>query len=86
MLAEIKKGNNKTKWENRVPYAYWKGNPYVAPTRQDLLKCNVSDQHDWNTRLYIQVTLLLFFVLFFFSRNEDITAILFDMDNDASST
>lgn len=54
VLRDIKEGNNKTKWKDRVPYAYWKGNPHVAPWRKDLLKCNVTDKDDWNTRLYIQ--------------------------------
>ncbi|XP_057730664.1 uncharacterized protein LOC130945998 isoform X1 [Arachis stenosperma] len=53
-LSEIKQGNKKTKWKDRVPYAYWKGNPDVAPTRKNLLKCNVTDKNDWNTRLYRQ--------------------------------
>jgi hypothetical protein len=39
----------------REPYAYWKGNPAVAETRQDLMKCNVSEKEDWNARLYAQV-------------------------------
>ncbi|KAB1205230.1 O-glucosyltransferase rumi [Morella rubra] len=54
MLELIKEGNKRIKWKDRVPYAYWRGNPYVAPTRGDLMKCNVSDKDDWNTRLYIQ--------------------------------
>ncbi|KAJ8748946.1 hypothetical protein K2173_013383 [Erythroxylum novogranatense] len=54
VLKDIKEGNKRTKWKDRVPYAYWRGNPRVARTRQDLLKCNVSESHDWNTRLYIQ--------------------------------
>ncbi|KAL5568021.1 hypothetical protein UlMin_024596 [Ulmus minor] len=29
-------------------------NPTVAETRQDLLKCNVSDKQDWGARLYAQ--------------------------------
>ena len=37
---------------NREPYAYWKGNPAVAETRQDLMKCNVSENQDWNARLF----------------------------------
>ncbi|XP_028769185.1 O-glucosyltransferase rumi homolog [Neltuma alba] len=53
-LEDIKEGNKKIKWEDRVPYAYWKGNPHVAPTRRDLMKCNVSNEHDWNTRIYVQ--------------------------------
>ncbi|CAK7348064.1 unnamed protein product [Dovyalis caffra] len=55
LLTDIKKGNSRTKWKDRTPYAYWRGNPWVSPVRQDLLKCNVSDQNDWNTRLYIQI-------------------------------
>ena len=31
--------------------------------RQDLLKCSVSDQRDWNARLFIQVECLLLTVL-----------------------
>lgn len=54
LLEELKKGNERIKWKHREPYAYWKGNPWVAPTRQDLIKCNVSDTNDWNARLYSQ--------------------------------
>ncbi|KAK3227102.1 hypothetical protein Dsin_006964 [Dipteronia sinensis] len=54
LLKDIKEGNNRSKWMDREPYAYWKGNPYVAESRQELLKCNVSDKHDWNARLYVQ--------------------------------
>ncbi|XP_058744016.1 uncharacterized protein LOC131616652 [Vicia villosa] len=53
-LKDIKEGNKKTKWKDRVPYAYWKGNPYVAQTRQNLLQCNVTLEKDWNTLIYIQ--------------------------------
>ncbi|KAF4400202.1 hypothetical protein G4B88_019411, partial [Cannabis sativa] len=55
LLKQIKEGNNKKKWEDKEPYAYWKGNPKVAATRKDLLKCNVSPKQDWNARLYVQV-------------------------------
>ncbi|KAJ0048583.1 hypothetical protein Pint_15178 [Pistacia integerrima] len=55
ILREMKEGNNvKSKWIEREPYAYWKGNPFVAETRKDLLTCNVSDKQDWNARLYVQ--------------------------------
>ncbi|GLT60674.1 hypothetical protein SLA2020_334300 [Shorea laevis] len=56
MLEGIKEGSKRMKWEDREPYAFWKGNPYVTPdnSRIDLLKCNVSKKHDWNTRLYTQ--------------------------------
>ncbi|KAF9600055.1 hypothetical protein IFM89_002528 [Coptis chinensis] len=54
LLEEIRQGNGKVKWTKREPYAYWKGNPRVAWTRKDLLKCNVSEKQDWNARLYAQ--------------------------------
>ncbi|KAL3498817.1 hypothetical protein ACH5RR_041549 [Cinchona calisaya] len=54
ILKDLKEGNNKIKWTKREPYAYWKGNPFVADTRKDLLRCNVSDIEDWNARLFIQ--------------------------------
>ncbi|XAR63085.1 Protein xylosyltransferase [Bertholletia excelsa] len=54
VLEDIKEGNKRTKWEDRVPLAYWKGNPTVAPTRGDLMKCNVSEKDNWNTLLYVQ--------------------------------
>ncbi|KAJ8900506.1 hypothetical protein K2173_025283 [Erythroxylum novogranatense] len=54
VMKDIKEGNKRIKWKDRVPYAYWRGNPHVTPTRQDLLKCNVSEKHDWSTRLYVQ--------------------------------
>ncbi|CAN1253758.1 Protein O-glucosyltransferase 1 [Linum perenne] len=54
LLKELKQGNERRKWEEREPYAYWKGNPFVAENRKDLLTCNVSDKHDWGARLYIQ--------------------------------
>ncbi|KAL5718505.1 hypothetical protein ACHQM5_011401 [Ranunculus cassubicifolius] len=54
LLKEVNKGNTKVKWKNRVPYAYWKGNPTVAQIRGDLMKCNPSRKQDWNARLYAQ--------------------------------
>ncbi|KAJ7969965.1 O-glucosyltransferase rumi-like [Quillaja saponaria] len=54
LLKDLKEGNKRKKWLDREPYAYWKGNPTVAETRQDLLKCNVSDKEDWNARLFAQ--------------------------------
>ncbi|KAK9914254.1 hypothetical protein M0R45_038043 [Rubus argutus] len=54
LLKELEEGNKRSKWVDREPYAYWKGNPAVAATRQDLLKCNVSEEQDWNARVYAQ--------------------------------
>ncbi|XP_051121593.1 uncharacterized protein LOC127244999 [Andrographis paniculata] len=54
LSKDLQEGNARSKWIDREPYAYWKGNPTVAETRMDLLKCNVSDKHDWNARVYAQ--------------------------------
>ncbi|CAI8607256.1 unnamed protein product [Vicia faba] len=54
IMKDIKEGNKRTKWKDRVPYAYWKGNPTVAATRNDLLTCNVTSENDWKNHLYIQ--------------------------------
>lgn len=54
LSKELKEGNKRVKFRDREPYAYWKGNPFVAPHRMDLLKCNVTDKQDWQARLYIQ--------------------------------
>ncbi|CAO2835096.1 unnamed protein product [Amaranthus hypochondriacus] len=48
---DIQEGNKRIKWKDREPYAYWRGNPNVAPWRAELLKCNATD---WNVRLYTQ--------------------------------
>ena len=52
LLKDLEKGNTKTSWVDREPYAYWKGNPVVAKSRMDLLRCNVTDKQDWNARVY----------------------------------
>lgn len=54
LLGELNEGNKRIPWMKREPYAYWKGNPSVAETRQDLMKCNVSEKQEWNARLYDQ--------------------------------
>lgn len=52
----MEEGKKKKKFMEREAYAYWKGNPFVAsPSREDLLTCNLSSQHDWNARIFIQV-------------------------------
>ncbi|KAJ6729771.1 KDEL LYS-ASP-GLU-LEU CONTAINING - RELATED [Salix viminalis] len=54
VLEGMVEGNKKIKWQDREPYAYWRGNPHVSPSREDLMKCNVSDKYDWLARLYEQ--------------------------------
>ncbi|XP_040379252.1 O-glucosyltransferase rumi homolog isoform X2 [Oryza brachyantha] len=54
LRKDLKEANNRVRWLDREPYAYWKGNPAVAVTRQELIKCNVSSTKDWNARIYKQ--------------------------------
>ncbi|XP_020233174.1 O-glucosyltransferase rumi homolog [Cajanus cajan] len=51
-LNNIKGGNKIVQWKDRVPYAFWKGNPAVSNIRKQLGKCNVTEEHDWNARIY----------------------------------
>lgn len=52
LKRELGSGNKKVKWKKRKPQAYWKGNSWVSENRANLMKCNVSNKHDWNARLY----------------------------------
>ncbi|XP_021717481.1 protein O-glucosyltransferase 1-like [Chenopodium quinoa] len=51
---EIQEGSKMMKWKDRIPLAYWRGNPKVAPWRADLLKCNATNTTDWSVRIYSQ--------------------------------
>ncbi|KAK6249747.1 hypothetical protein SCA6_003752 [Theobroma cacao] len=53
-MSAIKNCSKRIKWEDRVTYAYWKGNPIVSLERKGLLKCNLLDKYDWNARFYVQ--------------------------------
>ncbi|CAH8303033.1 unnamed protein product [Eruca vesicaria subsp. sativa] len=54
LSVALQEGNKKVEWKDRIPYAYWKGNPNVSPIRGELMRCNVSDKYDPMVRLYIQ--------------------------------
>ncbi|XP_006345599.2 O-glucosyltransferase rumi homolog [Solanum tuberosum] len=54
MLKNIKEGNKRSQWKDRIPLAYWRGNPLVSHVRKDLIKCNVTDKQNWDTLLYPQ--------------------------------
>lgn len=61
LSVAIQEGNKNVKWEDRVPYAYWKGNPMVSLVRRNFMKCNVSDKYDDPmVRLYVQVYINLY--------------------------
>jgi len=74
LQKELGRGNKRVKWMDRKPYAYWKGNPDVAATRQELVKCNVSREHEWNARIYKQVLCLSYVTLKFLILREIIIA------------
>lgn len=74
MLEALKESNNKTKWKDREPYAYWRGNPYVSPRRGELMKCNLSEKHEWNARLYREVKISYLLEFSFVSHVHERTA------------
>lgn len=53
-MEDLEEGNKRTKWMDREPHAFWKGATWLAKSRQDLMKCNVSPQQDFGARLYVQ--------------------------------
>ncbi|XP_010055151.1 protein O-glucosyltransferase 1 [Eucalyptus grandis] len=53
-VRAIRQNSEKIEWNDKVPYAYWKGNTGVAATRRDLMKCNATSGQDWKTHLYHQ--------------------------------
>jgi len=57
-MEDLKQGNKRTKWSNREAHAYWKGNIKVSMVRYKLLGCNLSREHDWKARVFMQVPTL----------------------------
>ncbi|PKI45423.1 hypothetical protein CRG98_034228 [Punica granatum] len=51
-LKAIKEGAAKTKWMDRDPHAFWKGNPATSRKRRDLMRCKPKMLMDWSARLY----------------------------------
>ncbi|KAL7587002.1 hypothetical protein Lser_V15G38294 [Lactuca serriola] len=52
-FESIKKGSQTIPWEKKLPYAYWKGNPYVnSPVREKMLLCN--DTKKWGAQILRQ--------------------------------
>lgn len=43
LKEDMKEGNQRIKWEDREPYAFWKGNTKLSAARGDLIKCNTSN-------------------------------------------
>ncbi|KAK6918396.1 Glycosyl transferase CAP10 domain [Dillenia turbinata] len=51
LREDLKEGNNMSKWMDREPYAYWKGNTRMG-NRKQLMWCNPNDKEDWNARIF----------------------------------
>ncbi|XP_028752947.1 O-glucosyltransferase rumi [Neltuma alba] len=52
-FPDIKRGSQTVPWNNRQPFAYWKGNPDVgSPVRMALLECN--DTAMWGAQILRQ--------------------------------
>ncbi|KAL6606182.1 hypothetical protein ACP70R_041835 [Stipagrostis hirtigluma subsp. patula] len=54
MLEEMARENERLRWPERQPYAFWKGNPQKLPIRDELMSCNVSNGQEWNARVFNQ--------------------------------
>lgn len=68
-MKEMKESNEKLKWEEREPFAYWKGNPNVSYSRERLLKCNLTRPNLSSVHLYSVVRnqpWLYIAIIFFF--------------------
>ena len=57
MLEEVAQENERVRWPERQPYAFWKGNPEGYRIRHELLRCNASNGQEWNVRVFTQVLL-----------------------------
>lgn len=55
LKEDLREGNERVKWMDREPYAYWRGNNKTGLSRVELIKCNVSDEHDWKARIFAVV-------------------------------
>lgn len=51
LVKELEEGNRRIKWEDREPFAYWKGNLHMGQ-RHYLLSCNSTQQ--WGAQIYSQ--------------------------------
>ena len=56
LMEEVRGENARLPWQDREPYAFWKGNPWVSQARRDLFRCNNDSAagKDWNARLFRQ--------------------------------
>lgn len=64
-FPDIKRGSKAVSWKNKIPRAYWKGNPDVSsPIRTELLNCNHSRK--WGAQIMRQVWVKLPFTVWTF--------------------
>ncbi|KAD5317009.1 hypothetical protein R6Q59_032281 [Mikania micrantha] len=52
MTKELEEGNQRRKWTEREPLAYWKGNTHTGWARRELAKCNPDGNQEWNARIH----------------------------------
>ncbi|PNT77349.1 protein O-glucosyltransferase 1 isoform X2 [Brachypodium distachyon] len=54
LMENFVRENRALPWQNREPFAFWKGNPYVSNARKDLFKCNNDSAagKEFNARLF----------------------------------
>ncbi|KAK9076405.1 hypothetical protein SSX86_004739 [Deinandra increscens subsp. villosa] len=53
LSKELEEGNQRRKWKEREPFAYWKGNTHTGKARKDLAKCNSDGgKHESNARIH----------------------------------
>jgi len=48
MLEEVARENERVRWPERQPYAFWKGAPARFRIRHELMRCNASNGQEWN--------------------------------------
>ncbi|KAL6839587.1 hypothetical protein ACP4OV_030526 [Aristida adscensionis] len=54
LMEEVAQENQRVRWPQRQPYAFWKGNTQMFRMRNELMRCNVSNGQEWNARIFNQ--------------------------------
>uniref|UniRef100_A0ACD5WWR0 Uncharacterized protein n=1 Tax=Avena sativa TaxID=4498 RepID=A0ACD5WWR0_AVESA len=54
LMKDFVRENERLRWADREPYAFWKGNTVKLPVREDLYRCNNDSAagKEWNARLF----------------------------------
>ncbi|KAK4379342.1 hypothetical protein RND71_001204 [Anisodus tanguticus] len=56
VIKDIKEGNKISKWKDRVPFAYWKGNPHdwIGQSKNGYNESNLEDQCTHRYKMYVE--------------------------------